>query len=218
VENESCEEDSSDTASSADDCGLHNTQDDIVVTPTQYPSKLMSPQCRFVPADRLGARAKLQDEKGYLYSFKYSRKNSDYYVCKDMFRHFCRSRAVYCKLDGGFIASIEPPHTHEPNKGEKLAALTERAVIDSFVDNSDTQPARPNDLIVKVVRNLEKSEDPSAILHVSKKEAIRGRYRRALIKKNVKITQRLPKTWAAMRRKGFPKELTTLASGAQFLR
>lgn len=206
------------------DCGsdIHKSQDEgqCIVTPTQYPEKLMSKQCSFVPSSRLGGKPRLQDEDGYLYTPKYCNKNgnSSYYVCKDAWRFFCKTRAVYIKQDGGFIKSLSQPHTHPPNKQETLAALTERAVIDSFIDNADSQPARPNEILSKVLRNLEKSGDPGVMLHVSRKEALRGKFRRGLDKKKITCPERLPKTWKAMKKQGFPERLTKLSNGCQFLR
>jgi len=180
----------------------------------------MNQKCRFIPSSRLGARENLQDEDGYVYVYKYTNKanTKEYYQCIDMMAKFCRTRAIYYKGEGGFIQSISVEHTHPPDRERVLVNLVERSVIDAFVDNTISQPARGSEILVKVLRTIEKQDNPGAMLRVSRKAALKSKHRRALLKANAICTEKLPQTWQELKSKGFPAQMTVDANGALFLR
>lgn len=160
----------------------------------------------------------MQDEAGYIYSYKYTYGNSMYYACSEKMSLNCNARGVYNKTQGGFIQRMKFEHSHPPNKQQVLASITERTIIDAIVDATDGEPVKPNKIMSRILRSLEKSGEPGAMLHVAKKEALRGRYRRALKKQEDFFPEKLPKTWADLQKDGFPVRLRTLPSGEPFLR
>lgn len=195
--------------------------DEDVPTPTQYTSKMMAPsQSRFVPSKRLGSRPWLQDEDGYTYRRKGEKNNSIYYVCTQMTERelVCRSRAVFNTSQGGFIQRIQPPHNHSPERLQLRADLTVRVTVDTMVAGADFNPVRPNAVLSKVLHDIEKSDDPEAHSYVPKKECLRSKVRRATLKKKDVFPTKLPSNWKEMREIGFPRGLTVLANGGQFLR
>jgi len=96
--------------------------------------------------------------------------------------------------------------------------LEERTVIDNAVETMGTQQMKPQQLLNKILHNLEKDKCEEAKTFVSGIEKIRGRFRRAKVKAQVLSEFKVPKNWAQMKKIGIPAVYTTLEDDSQFLR
>ena len=186
-------------------------------TATQQPPKLMT--CTLIPSNRLGAHPWLQDEMNYTYRRK--RKNPKTGVttfqCTERMVECCKALATYDPTSDT-IASFTFEHNHASNAQKTRAMLEEVSVVNSMVVTCSTQALKPNNILAKVLRNLEASNDAEALPYVVSKECLRGRSRRARVKAKLSVPDKTPTCWEDLIEKGIPKAFTHLKSGALFLR
>jgi len=172
-----------------------------------------------VKSCRLGAKPWLKDEHDYTYRRRaeYKKNNIIYFTCTERMDLCCKAAADYNTVTGS-IVQFRGEHTHQPNPQKLRAMLEEVTVVQNVVDTVATQQAKPQQILSKVLKNLEASNSTDSIQYVSSKESLRSKTRRAKIKAKLALPDKIPTTWKALKERGLPPSLTTMQTGSQFLR
>jgi len=209
-------------AESSSSSSLESTSDEEdeggLSTSTQQPSQMM--KCRFIKAKRMGAKPWILTDDDFTYKpVGVGRdKKIRYYDCTERFAACCQARIVYNTAMEGFIWKTKGVHTHPPDVQYLRAMLEERSVLDDYVNSMSTQQVKPQQVLDKILQNLEKAGCPESKAFVSSKSVIRGKWRRGKVKAKLVTPLKVPKTFADLAKTGISGKFAELESKSQFLR
>ena len=165
--------------------------------------------CTLIPSNRLGAHPWLQDEMNYTYHRKCKNPKTGVimFQCTERMEECCKALVTYDPtLD--MIASFTFQHNHASNVQK----------VNSMVATCSTQTWKPNNILAKVLCDLEASNGAKGLLYVVSKECLRGRSPWAKLKVKLSVPVKTPTCWQDLIDKGIPKAFTHLKSGGLFLR
>jgi len=176
--------------------------------------------CRFIKAKRMGAKPWLLTEDNYTFKPMGVGRNKTirYYDCTERFAACCNAGVVYNTSMEGFIWKTRGVHTHPPDVQALRAMLEERTVLDEAALYMNTQQVKPQQVLDKILSNLEKANCEEAKSFVSNKGVLRGKFRRAKDKAKAVTPLKVPKTWEALKKTGIPEVFSKMESEEQFLR
>ena len=186
-------------------------------TATQQPSKLMS--CKMIPSKRLRAKPWLADEENYTYRRRRQSPQTGMisFMCAERMEECCRATAVYDPVVDK-IHHFTFQHNHPSNSQKVRAMLEEVFEVNHMVNSCASQSLTPNNVLAKVLRNLEFSNNANALPFVASKECLHSWTQRAKIKAKVSIPDKVPTTFEGLLQQGIQKVYTHLKAGVEFHR